>query len=296
MTHFPLVYFGNKRKEVDEILKGVDVTAYDTIVEPFAGSSAVSFACWQRGFNGLFVINDTDPMLMKMYEFVRKNGITPLFDYCNENCNEDVWKEHHAKRKDPDRNVFEWFYQRKMTTSYGWQKMPKEWKVKRITKKMLEFEEFLKTANIHFSCDDYSNVIEKHKKNTKAMIFLDPPYFQSHNQQYHGNLTSHDDIGDYNDGTKMFCDFADLFESKEKIAHVILVVNAPALLVRVYKKFIRSTYLFTYSLNIRRGKEGSEKIAKNKANHIIVDSRFVEQPPEQEKSKTKAKKVKKTDV
>ena len=42
-THFYIVYSGNKRKEMKGLYPYLDFANIDTIVEPYAGSCAISF-------------------------------------------------------------------------------------------------------------------------------------------------------------------------------------------------------------------------------------------------------------
>ncbi len=46
-SHFIYSYSGNKRNEFKYIEKVIDnIDAYDNIIEPFCGSSAISFNIW----------------------------------------------------------------------------------------------------------------------------------------------------------------------------------------------------------------------------------------------------------
>ena len=47
-THFYITYPGNKRSEMKGLYPYLDFTNIDTIVEPFAGSCAVSFYISQQ--------------------------------------------------------------------------------------------------------------------------------------------------------------------------------------------------------------------------------------------------------
>lgn len=270
MTHFPMTYLGNKRKETYRVLDLVNLSNYTTIVEPFAGSAAFSFACWRKGFRGLFIINDLDPRLIELYNFIRSEGVRPLFQYCINNCNEESWKLHNSKKNDPNINLFEWFYEKKVRGDFGRQNMPKKWPALKPSQIMLDFEQFIQTANIVLSCMDYTSIMLKHSINVYALIFLDPPYFSSHNQQYFGRASSHGSDGEYLDATWMYCYFADLMESYLP-AHLILIINSPEIIRRLYKKFINVGYRYAYGASAKRI---NGKFEKNKTTHIIVNSRF----------------------
>ncbi len=82
-NHFIFSYAGNKRSEfkyLDNIIDNIDI--YDTIIEPFCGSSAISFNLWLKHPNRSFVINGNDKDLIKVYNLIKMKILKPLkIDY-----------------------------------------------------------------------------------------------------------------------------------------------------------------------------------------------------------------------
>jgi len=60
-SHFVISYKGNKRTEIKEILKGIDLSNIKYIVEPFCGSSALSYALSKMYPNKFtYILNDNN--------------------------------------------------------------------------------------------------------------------------------------------------------------------------------------------------------------------------------------------
>ncbi len=70
---------GNKRIEFKYINNFIDnIDDYDTIVEPFCGSSAVSFNKWLKYPNNRFILNDNYIELMKVYNLTENEDIEAI--------------------------------------------------------------------------------------------------------------------------------------------------------------------------------------------------------------------------
>ena len=71
-NHFFFSYAGNKRNEVDHILSYIESQNFDnikTIIEPFCGSSALSYYIstkYPKKFN--YILNDFDEHLITLYK------------------------------------------------------------------------------------------------------------------------------------------------------------------------------------------------------------------------------------
>ena len=73
-NHFIFSYFGNKRSEVDIIYNIIKDTLndIDTIVEPFCGSSAMSFyISTQHPKKFKYILNDNNKILMDIYHLMK---------------------------------------------------------------------------------------------------------------------------------------------------------------------------------------------------------------------------------
>ena len=70
-NHFYISYAGNKRQEVKTIYDTIDFTNIKTIVEPFAGTSAMSFYISTQQKNLNYVLNDNNEYLYDMFNIIR---------------------------------------------------------------------------------------------------------------------------------------------------------------------------------------------------------------------------------
>ncbi len=71
--HFIFTYLGNKRNEFKYLNNVIDdINNYDTVIEPFCGSSAISLKFWLKYPNKKFVLNDNNDDLMKVYNLFKK--------------------------------------------------------------------------------------------------------------------------------------------------------------------------------------------------------------------------------
>ena len=89
----PIPYQGSKRSIAKTILSFFP-HQFDTLVEPFAGSAAVSIAAASDGKSSKFHINDINKALMKLWHEIINNpkGISDEY--------ENLWNEQTGKEKD----------------------------------------------------------------------------------------------------------------------------------------------------------------------------------------------------
>ena len=79
----PIPYQGSKRQLAPAILNFLPT---DTVrlIEPFAGSAALSLAAAQHGKAKQFVLNDLNTPLIRLWDAIihRPNWIAELYDHC----------------------------------------------------------------------------------------------------------------------------------------------------------------------------------------------------------------------
>ena len=69
-NHFYMPYPGNKRNEIKGLYPYLDFTNIDTIVEPFAGSCAVSYFISTQKQGLTYILNDNNTYLKELYEII----------------------------------------------------------------------------------------------------------------------------------------------------------------------------------------------------------------------------------
>lgn len=189
-NHFIFSYLGNKRNEFKYLNNVIDdIDNYDIIIEPFCGSSAISFNIWLKYPNKKFILNDNNNDLMKVYNLIKNEDVETiknrLLDIKNKiNNDKDVFNKICKDFKNSDdKNIYEYIYFNKFNCmnivgTYI------ECKFKDFTKQQYKFFEFIKTANITFMNNDWYDVFKEYSNNEKSLIIIDPPYLLSYNQFY----------------------------------------------------------------------------------------------------------------
>ena len=263
--YFP--YIGGKNKEFDLIAHFIKFAGIDKIVEPFAGSGAFSFNCFWSGFNGDFYLNDNDPFLIAFLKDVQKNGSKHYIDWTNRIIGKELTKERHdavIERHKTRPTLETFFYYNKI---YAFHKGLFPNRVGRRRRPFAddiftEIDAFFRSKHVHYSNLDYSAIFNKFKEDKRALLFLDPPYFESFNNKYYAYQN-----GDTPDDVRMYRDIAEFIKTCK--CKVVMVVNAHEYLKELFKGYIKHTYRKRYEIPTRK-KDG--KVSQNKATHILVSN------------------------
>jgi len=189
-NHFIYTYLGNKRNEFKYLNNVIDdIDNYNTFIEPFCGSSAISFNIWLKYPNKKFILNDNNNDLINVYNLIKNTDIDVI-----KNKLLDI-----KKTIDNDKNIFNMMYQdfkqSKDKDIYQYIYFNKffcmcrigayrECKFKDFTKHQYKFFEFIKTANITFMNNDWFDIFKEYSNIEKALIIFDPPYLLSYNMFY----------------------------------------------------------------------------------------------------------------
>lgn len=187
-NHFFFAYTGNKRGEVGQILDTINVNNITNIIEPFAGSSAVSFAIWlNHGNNYNYYLNDNDNELISIYELFKNETIehiTEELDNINNKINnKDEWNDYF---KNTPNNTYKELYFRKYSQfgRKGFYALNRTINKLKLSNIQLSFIDFIKSPNVHITNNDWFNVFNKFKDDDKSLFILDPPYLDSNNDFY----------------------------------------------------------------------------------------------------------------
>ena len=195
INHFIYSYPGNKRNEFQYLNNVIDdIDKYETIIEPFCGSSAISFNIWLNHPNKKFILNDNNNDLMKVYNLIKNENIETikngLLNIKSSIDNKDTFKKFCDNfKKNEDKDVYEYIYFNKFNCM-GMVGLYRECKFKDFTKQQYKFFEFIKTANITFMNNDWYDVFKEYSNDEKAFIIFDPPYLLSHNMFYQNYKTN----------------------------------------------------------------------------------------------------------
>lgn len=189
-NHFFIGYAGNKRKEVERIYQHIKLDNIDTIVEPFCGTSAMSYYIWLNNKNKdlTYVLNDNNKFLIELYEIAKdidkfKTLYNSLLKLQEETTNKEKYTEVCKKSKT---DLVSYIYINKVyniraglyPTGKAFTK--DSWKVF-FNAPIIDF---LRNAKVKIMNKDALEVYKEFKDNSKALIFIDPPYLSSVNSFY----------------------------------------------------------------------------------------------------------------
>jgi len=105
--------------------------------------------------------------------------------------------------------------------------------------------------NINFTSECYKVVIERHRTNPDAFIYIDPPYMFSDNSGY---IPTTEDT----DCTDIYFYLLDILEDPTTTAKIMIIINKLKILEKLYGKFIKMEYNKTYQMS------------KKKAVHLVI--------------------------
>lgn len=171
-----------------EILKILDLKNINNIIEPFCGSSCISFNIWLiYGDKYNYYLNDNDNDLILIYKLFKEETIKKisdeLFKIDNQITNKDEWNDYF---KLTPHNIYKELYFRKYSMFgrkgfYPLNRKIKEYKPSAIQE---SFIKFINSPNVYISNDDWFNTFDKYKDDEKSLLLLDPPYINSNNDFY----------------------------------------------------------------------------------------------------------------
>jgi site-specific DNA-adenine methylase len=258
---FYFKYFGNKRNENSflEFLLPYIEENIDVVVEPFGGSC--SFSRWHFNIRTRpdikYYVNDANKLLttfcnnfqnnrdyiiQRAYEIDKeiKSSSDPKLEYrksydrLSDNNNYKCIEDHMA----------EYLYHQK-TTAKGWKGYFFQGATLRNRCSFNKYLEIVKNTDIffsktHYHNQDYKIVLDLFKDNEKALIYLDPPYFNTDDSMYLGSDTGIEKI----DHDEIMKDIYELFSNAK--CKIIFVIKSDFMINTLFKKFLFTQYKKKY--------------------------------------------------
>ncbi len=225
----PLLFsrFGNKNDDLKYIVPYLPDNI-KTVVEVFGGSFALIRRVY---FDNKYkkIVNDTDPDLQKIYknpEMILKirDDMYKLKTYQEvknyiDNYDFSATMKHNLIRH------FVYFGKTRQDENYPINR--------KIFKDQIKFMKSIKFIN-----KDYTKILNDKKflNDEHCLLFLDPPYVESHNQQYNTEININEII--YN--------IYNLFLDNTIKCKVMLVINKKPIIIKLFKKFIKGSYRKIY--------------------------------------------------
>jgi site-specific DNA-adenine methylase len=193
-NHFFISYAGNKRRECDTIYKEIkellDGDEIETIIEPYCGSSAISYFIahhYPKKFK--YILNDNNEYLMKTYEiFKDEKQLDNFIEQLNETC-KDLNKEKYMAIVKQNTHI-SWFIKNKIySIRAGLWRLDYKFK-DFIFLKNVPIINFLRSEDITFQCKDGIETLLNYKDDKRYLIILDPPYLELCNDFYKNSNTN----------------------------------------------------------------------------------------------------------
>lgn len=189
-NHFILSYYGNKREEVEFIVKNLSFENITTIVEPYCGSSAMSVyihMLYPKKFK--YVLNDNNQILIELYKLMKqetkfKNFIDEINKLCFDEEDNFINKERYLELI-KQKNLIGWFIKNKFYSItvglYPKLRRPKKISFNEINNTPII--DFLRNEDILIYNEDALKIILENNI-PETIILCDPPYLSVCNKYY----------------------------------------------------------------------------------------------------------------
>lgn len=244
-NHFYISYAGNKRNEVNDIYNNLNLEGIDTIIEPFCGTSAISYYLWTKHPELTFILNDNNKYLLEMYNIIIDDVKLDEFEKTiNETYLPIIKHKEEYNKVVKQNNIYGWFISSKYY-SIRPGLFPLNNPFNLINIKQQPIYDFYKKANIQFLNEDGILTYNKYKTQSNNLIIMDPPYLQTCNDFYKNkDVNIYEYLYDHN--------------IKNEKAKIYLILENIWIIKLLFKDLVKSTYDKIY------------QTSKKNTNHIIV--------------------------
>lgn len=251
MKHFPIARYGNKQTNIKffekYLPKADDIT---TMAEPFAGTFSVLRNKYPTVNTLICADND-----LRFQERL-KNIFNDLDDYTKEKKRiNDIIDEKNKRISAKD------FNELLINNKYF---ITEDFNNKGIVRKLTDQYDYNELKSVYDRItwfNDFREVLDLLKDNEKAFVFLDPPYFMSHNTTYYGIKLSENDQ-EIKDNTSFYIDILNYFKTSK--CKIMMIVNRSEIMKYLFNDYYKDDYKITYS------------ISKNKERLMILTNYIVE--------------------
>lgn len=196
-NHFIFSYAGNKRNESENILEKINFNNIETIIEPFCGSSAISYYISTQQPNKYnYILNDNDPLLIKIYNILKDeeetnklndkiNAFITTFNTYTDDIQRKIYYNSVCRLNTIESYIFKRKYYSIREGLYPTLDRVKQ--LKKLDLKTYPIYKFLQSENIEISNIDGLELIKNKKDNINNLLILDPPYLASCNDFYNNS-------------------------------------------------------------------------------------------------------------
>ena len=192
-NHFFISWFGNKREEVENIYKNLDLDGVENIIEPYCGSCALSYyisILHPKKYK--YILNDSNKFLIELLETAKDPiKLKKLSDDINEivfKDNKFIDKVNYNNELKKDTLTAYMIGHKYYTIRAGLWPNNGRFEDKKINLENCPMINFLRNEDIEISCGDGVKLIEEFKNYKDCLLFLDPPYMRTENSFYDEDL------------------------------------------------------------------------------------------------------------
>lgn len=192
-NHYFTSYAGNKRKEIKDIMHLINLDNITTIIEPFAGSAAMSYyisTLYPNKFK--YILNDNNKTNYDLYNISRDKERTEEF---NENINKII-DEFNTYTDDANRKVFYKNIDTKILEGYTFKQKYYGYRpamcpmisrlpsIKSFKLQDYPIYNFFNNEDVIYENIDGIEFINKYNEGEGKLFLTDPPYMVSCNDMY----------------------------------------------------------------------------------------------------------------
>jgi len=271
--HYYTHYVGNKRKEIKDILPLINLENITTIIEPFAGSSAMSYYIstqYPKRFK--YILNDNDKINYDMFKVSREPILSDEFnDKINKIINKFNTYTDDITRKafyvSIDKTTLEGYIFTTKYCNYKKGLYPFITRIKQIKPfKIQDFPiyHFYNNEDITYTNIDGLDIIQNNYDNSENNLFLiDPPYLKtSKNNNFYNNLNM--DIYDWILKYEKL-----ILKNKNKFMFILERINEVEELFSNFKTF--NVYEKQYGMGVMV-MSNTTKTQSRKTKHIVYSN------------------------
>ena len=248
-NHFFISYFGNKRCEVKEIYDTLDLKDKKIIIEPYCGSSAMSYyisTLHPKKFK--YILNDNSAPLIDLYHiFKDPEKLTEFKRQYNKILTEMKGLPYIQRRALYNSTIKDGgtlgFYLGTKINGHRQYLYPTESEVelRKLDNQIIRTMDcpiinFLRNEDITIISEDAIQIYKQYRDDSANIILLDPPYMMTCNSEYKG-------IG----SLKTYDIYEELITNPNKKQNIYLVAEGLWYLKLAYKKYLVKTYSKTYT-------------------------------------------------
>ena len=237
-NHFITPYIGNKRGEVERIYEYIkdDIKKVKTIVEPFCGTSAMSYYISTLHPNKYkYILNDNDEKLIELYNIMKdKKRLKKFEKKVNELAKTIDSKDKFLQIKKYDTIEAYYVLQKIYHLRPGMYDL--NYIYKYIDIRGCPIVSFLHSEDVEIRQGSGDDIVKEMRDDKRAFVFIDPPYLISCN-------------GFYNDPAGNIYEYFVKNKLDDMRAKICLVLEVNWIILLLFDGYIKLEYPKAYNMS-----------------------------------------------